>query len=108
MEIILMLLVMVFCFIGGWVAREAYAVRRLDNLMINLEDTLKEKFEEELENMIPIKIEYDNSTFFVYNNDDNSFMAQGSSRKELEQNLEKRYPGRRFAARPENLREVGF
>jgi hypothetical protein len=35
-------------------------------------------------------------------------MAQGATRKELENNLEKRFPGKRFAARPENLRDVGF
>jgi hypothetical protein len=35
-------------------------------------------------------------------------MAQGATRKELEQNLEKRFPGKRFAARSENLKDVGF
>ena len=108
MEIILMLLVMVVCFISGWIAREIAASRRIDRLMESVQVDIREKIEEELENLIPIKIEYDNSTFFVYNNDDHSFMAQGETRKELETNLEKRYPGKRFAARPENLRDVGF
>jgi len=108
MEIILMLLVMVVCFISGWIAREIAASRRIDRLMESVQVDIREKIEEELENLIPIKIEYDNSTFFVYNNDDHSFMAQGATRKELETNLEKRYPGKRFAARPENLRDVGF
>lgn len=106
--LMIILFIFVVGFIFGWVAREAYAVRRIDNLMHNLEIDLKEKIQEEVENMIPIKIEYDNNTFFVYHNDDHSFMAQGATRKELEQNLEKRYPGKRFAARPENLKEVGF
>ena len=108
MEIILMLLVMVVCFISGWIAREIAATRRIDRLMESVQVDIREKIEEELENLIPIKIEYDNSTFFVYNNDDNTFMAQGATRKELEQNLEKRFPNKRFAARPENLRDVGF
>ena len=108
MEIILMLLVMVVCFVSGWIAREMAAARRIDRLMESVQVDIKEKIEEELENLIPIKIEYDKSTFFVYNNDDHSFMAQGATRKELETNLEKRYPGKRFAARPENLRDVGF
>jgi hypothetical protein len=108
MEIILMLLVMVVCFVSGWIAREAAAARRIDRLLESVQVDIKEKIDEELENLIPIKIEYDNNTFFVYNNDDHSFMAQGASRKELENNLEKRYPGKRFAARPENLKEVGF
>jgi len=108
MEIILMLLVMVVCFISGWIAREIAASRRIDRLMESVQVDIREKIEQELENLIPIKIEYDNSTFFVYNNDDHTFMAQGATRKELETNLEKRYPGKRFAARPENLRDVGF
>ena len=108
MEIILMLLVMVVCFVSGWIAREMAAARRIDRLMESVQVDLKEKIEEELENLIPIKIEYDNSTFFVYNNDDQTFMAQGATRKELETNLEKRFPGKRFAARQENLKDVGF
>jgi hypothetical protein len=35
-------------------------------------------------------------------------MAQGTNRKELEDNLDKRYPGKRFAATPDNLKEIGF
>jgi septation ring formation regulator EzrA len=108
MEIILIILVMVVCFVSGWTAREKAAERRIDRLLETVQHDIKEKIDEELENLIPIKIEYDNSTFFVYNNDDHTFMAQGSTRKELENNLEKRYPGKRFAARPENLKEVGF
>jgi hypothetical protein len=35
-------------------------------------------------------------------------MAQGKSIKELENNLASRYPGKRFGATNDNLKEVGF
>jgi hypothetical protein len=35
-------------------------------------------------------------------------MAQGKTRKELEENLSKRFPGKFFAAEEDNLIEVGF
>ena len=108
MEIILMLLVMVVCFAAGWIGREIAASRRIDRMMGGLQNEISETINKEMQNLIPITIEYDNDTFFVYSNEDHTFMAQGTSLKELEKNLEKRYPGKRFAARPENLKEVGF
>ena len=35
-------------------------------------------------------------------------MGQGSSRKELEKDLADKFPGKRFLADADNLKEVGF
>ena len=76
------------------------------------EDETLEVLEQELEEIkkkyLPIKIEKVEHGYFVYSLPDNTFMAQGSNRKELEDNLDKRYPGKKFAATPDNLKEVGF
>lgn len=108
MEILLILAVaflMLVSFVGGWVAREMAASRRIDQLMAEVEENVNEQVREHL---IPIKIEHHDQMFYVYNLDNNTFMAQGKTRTELESNLESRYPGKKFAARPENLKEVGF
>lgn len=96
---------MLLSFVGGWIAREMAASRRIDQLMAQVEENVEEQVREQL---IPIKIEHHDQMFYVYNLDNNTFMAQGQTRRELESNLEARYPGKKFAARPENLKEVGF
>jgi preprotein translocase subunit YajC len=45
MEIVLMLLVMVVCFVFGWTAREKAAERRIDRLMESVQVDIKEKIE---------------------------------------------------------------
>lgn len=96
---------MLLSFVAGWIAREIAASRRIDQLMAQVEESVNEQVKEQL---IPIKIEHHDQMFYVYSLDNNTFMAQGQTRRELESNLEKRYPGKKFAARPENLKEVGF
>lgn len=64
--------------------------------------------ESEYPDQIRISIEKVDSTFFVYNLDDKSFMAQGATRNELEEALKTRFPGIVFACAEANLKEVGF
>lgn len=96
---------MLLSFVAGWVAREVAATRKIDQLMAQVEESVTEQVKEHL---IPIKIEHHDQMFYVYDLHNNTFMAQGQTRRELESNLEARYPGKRFAAQPENLKEVGF
>ena len=92
-----------FCFLLGWKLREAHARAKLDKLITHVE--IRNTGDE----MIPIVIEQqDDSGFFVYDGFDNSFMAQGKTKKELEENLARRFPHKKFMASPENLREIGF
>jgi len=85
----------------GWHLRERYAQRRIDKI-------LKEVHQEVAADLIPIHIEHTDNMFYVYHKDDHSFMAQGETRRTLENNLATRYPGKRFAAHDDNLKEVGF
>lgn len=104
MDFIIMVVVGVFFFYLGWTSRERYAVRILKDFLEKNEEALEEKDE----TLIPITIEVHNDTFYVYSMNDNSFMAQGKTRKELEENLVSRYPQKHFAATTANLKEVGF
>lgn len=109
MEIILGILLgvifFVLGFIQGWRMRELYAVKKLDELLNKVEQEVDEEIKESI---IPITIEKHQDTYFVYGVNDNQFIAQGNNRWELEKNLETRYPGKKFAASNENLKEVGF
>ena len=93
----------------GWQAREMHAKRILAKILEeNLESDLEEKPDNVKKNQLPIKIEKYDEGYFVYGLNTNEFMAQGKTRWHLEQALEKRYPGKQFAASADNLREVGF
>ena len=102
------IIVGVVCFVFGWFAREWHATIKMNQFLHRVEVNTLEALSEIKRNMIKIKIEKHGEGFFVYGLEDNEFMAQGSNRKELEENLRKRYPGKTFAAEEDNLKEVGF
>jgi hypothetical protein len=104
-EIIAVAVVGILGFYSGWKAREQAAARRVDEL---LEYAEAEALREIKENVIRISIEKHQDVYYVYNMDDQSFMAQGKDRKELESILASKYPGKSFAATKENLYEMGF
>jgi hypothetical protein len=85
----------------GWYARERQARRTIDRFFSNLEEDIDEKVNDTI---IPIKVDHHNGVFFVYNKDTEEFMGQGNSRKELEFNLAKRFPDKKFAADKESLK----
>lgn len=93
-------------FIWGWFARERSAVKRLQQMVAEDPKATVDKLEKL--NLIPIVIEQHNDTYYVYSVKDRTFMAQGKTKDVLEDNLAKRYPGKKFAALPENLKEIGF
>lgn len=102
------IMIAIVSFIAGWYVREWHATIKMNQFINKVERNTLEKLEEIRRNVIKIKIEKHEQRFFVYALEDNEFMAQGDSRKELEENLRKRYPGRTFAAEEDNLKEVGF
>jgi hypothetical protein len=104
-EILIGIFCVIFGMVWGWNARGNYAKRRLDMLLEQIKDS---DVDEQEESIIPIVIEKHNDVFYVYGKNDNTFMAQGDTRWHLEKNLEKRYPGKKFGASTENLREIGF
>jgi hypothetical protein len=98
-----LLLVCTLCVVFGWFAREVYAVHQSKKFFRYMQE--QNESEEEFEQIV---IDKHNDIFFVYSRVDNTFMAQGKSIKELENNLASRYPGKRFGATNDNLKEVGF
>lgn len=107
-EFVSIFLIFGFGFIVGWVLREEMAKRRVNKLMAQLEGDIGEKVETLRKNSIPIKIEIHSGVYYVFNKDSDEFMGQAPTRDELEAELAKRFPDKRFIATPENLKEVGF
>jgi hypothetical protein len=89
--------------VSGWKAREEHAKQITEKLL----DRLQESSEQD-EESIQITIEKHNNTFYVYDRETNEFMAQGSTKDEVETNLRKRYPGKSFGCAESNLSQTGF
>lgn len=85
----------------GWYARERQAKKTIDMFFNQVEETIAEQVDASI---LKINIEEHNGMFFVYDKETNDFMAQGRTRDELEENLAKRYPDKRFAADKDDLR----
>jgi hypothetical protein len=108
MELIIFAIVIVFVYlcgaVHGWNLRERYAKRMLGMIAQQFE----EQVQQQTENLKHIIIEKHKDTFFVYEKESNTFMAQGNSRDELEEVLKKRFPDTRFACSEKILHDVGF
>jgi hypothetical protein len=102
MELGLVLLFAIVIFIlggmYGWGLRERYANHLLQKLA-------KHIIEEQVssDDLIQIIVEKHNNTLFIYKKEDGQFMVQGTSFKELNDALENRFPGKRFACSEEHL-----
>jgi len=104
MEIILLVVYTFIVWLGGsiagWNAREKHAKRQMEKFF----ETVDEVEEEQ----IHIIIEKHNDMLFVYDKDTKQFMAQGTSKEDVEKILVERFPGKRFACHESTLKEVGF
>jgi hypothetical protein len=106
MELILLAVYTFIVWIGGavsgWKAREEHARQITEKFINHLQQS------QEDDDTIQITIEKHNNVFYVYDRHTNEFMAQGSSKNEVETNLKKRYPGKTFGCAESNLSQTGF
>lgn len=103
LELIVVAVVGLLGFYSGWKTREEVAARIVNGMLSELQDD-----EENDGNTIKISIEQHSGVYYVYDCINNTFMAQGGSRKEVETILVKNFPGKTFIAEHKNLLEVGF
>lgn len=106
MDILILLVAVLIGAILGWNLREAVAMLLVKKVLEDLKQH-EEPEDEETDERIPITIERHNNTFYVYSKEKNEFMAQGSTRAELEVVLADRFPGKRFAVDQKTLSELG-
>jgi predicted negative regulator of RcsB-dependent stress response len=108
MEIILLVVftfvVWVMGAVSGWNAREKHAKTQVEKHFQQIQEFVEEQEEEQ----IHIIIEKHNDMLFVYDKETKQFMAQGTSKEDVEKVLVERFPGKRFACPESILKEVGF
>ena len=104
-HIISYILVFLVGTIYGWKLRERHSEKLLDGFMDKLNTEVEQKISE---SVIYIDIEKQNGVFYVYDKKNKDFMGQGKSKEELEENLAKRFPNKKFLADSNNLKDMGL
>jgi hypothetical protein len=93
-----------FCFLLGWHAREYHATRVISRAM---EEFTEDTIAEFKAMVITIKVEEDsNGDLFVYRKDDGSYLAHGKTKKQLEDILNEKFPGKLFNATGEDMEKL--
>lgn len=90
-------------FVIGWKAREYHAQVMIDKLQEKYTDHVLETLRKEV---INIKVEDTDGSFFVYRKEDGSYLAHGETMNKLEDILNDKFPGKRFNATPEDLEKL--
>jgi len=103
-ELLIVYLIFGLIFFGmGWKAREWHARYVLDKLQEKYVSHLAETFKRDVVN---IKVEDTDGTFFVYKKEDGSYLAHGENMSKLEDILNEKFPGKFFNATPEDLEKL--
>jgi hypothetical protein len=102
------IIVLVIILLGVWYIGALFGWQAHDRMLRrNIRYSINE-FEEYIEDTyIKIKIEKHNDMLYVYDNTTHAFMAQGKTRKDIEQELQNKFPGKRFAAQTEEISLLG-
>lgn len=106
MSIIPYIVVFIAAFVIGWQVRQYIAIKNIQRIIERLEQQEEQELEKEQASLINIKIEQHGNTYYAYDLDNDTFLSQGTTREELENNLRERFPSKRFAAPEANLKEM--
>ena len=105
MDIILLVVgVSALGFYAGWKTREWVAQRIINKL---IETASQLDVANELQS-IPVEIEKEGNTFFVYNKENRAFLAQGQSHEEVHRILVERYPNQSFITDRAQAQKIGY
>lgn len=105
LELIFFIIVLVvFAFRVGWIAREIHAKNAIKELLDSVDPELIEP-QGHPTPRISVNIEKYQGQYFAYDRDSN-FLGQGESLAELHRTLSKRFPGTEFTISEENAKDL--
>jgi hypothetical protein len=101
MDILILCLVLAFGILIGWNLRERVAVRLVEKMLSEIQEDSQEN-----PDVTRMRLEKHSDVIYAYSEDD-TFIAQGNSLKDLDLAIRKRFPDRKFSVREENLKSLG-
>jgi len=88
----------------GWCALRLWAIRRMKKMLGSIADTPLPK--DQIDNKVEIDLVRIKTHVYAYDRKDQAFLASGSTKQEITDNLQKRFPTKKFMASPSNIAEV--
>lgn len=89
----------------GWELREQYAMRTVKRLLE--ENMLQIREEEETEERTKMRLEKHGAGIYAFEEETDNFIAQGTDLFDLDKAIQARFPGKKFAIKEDNLKEIG-
>ena len=84
----------------GWTRHQNFLERTMGKMISHVTEEIRK-------NSIEITIEKHGTMIYIYDKNTKQFMAQGSSRNEIENILHKKFPGKKFVADQKEI-DAGF
>ena len=104
MEFLILFGALVIGVIIGWELREQYAMRVVNQLLKEVEGHQESESTEERTKM---RLEKHGTGIYAFEEETDEFIAQGTDLFDLDKAIQARFPGKKFAIKEDNLREIG-
>ena len=101
-QFLIFIAVLCFGIMLGWHLREQYAMRVVNQLLKDVQET-KEQEEGERTKM---RLERNGGFIYAFENDTDAFIAQGTDLIDLDKNIVAKFPGRKFSVQEQNLIDI--
>jgi hypothetical protein len=101
MEFVILAGAVIVGFLAGWIGRERHAMNRVMAMIEEAEADVDEETKPDR-----LKLERQGEMIYAYTTDD-EFIGQGKTLVELDDAIQKRFPGRKFLIKQSNIEEVG-
>jgi hypothetical protein len=88
----------------GWQLRELHAMHKVKQLLEHA-DSLQE--EEPQEDRTKMRLERHGEVIYAFEEDTDSFIAQGKDLLDLDSAIRKRFPDKKFSVQEQNLKDIG-
>lgn len=91
-DFLLLLFIVIAAIHFGWVMKTIFDRIRFKNYQDELSDNLTKLEKYYVENIVNLKLEKHNDMIYVYNMNDDSFVCQGKTRKEIQDLFKLKFP----------------
>jgi hypothetical protein len=107
MDFVILFGAFVFGMIGGWHLREYYAMRKVHQLLQQAEELSVESEQTSDEDRTKMRLERHGEVIYAFEEETDSFIAQGKDLLDLDSAIRKRFPDKKFTVQEQNLKDIG-
>jgi len=106
MEFIILFVAIIIGIGMGWYLREYAAMRKVHQMLKDAEELFNAE-ERTDANRTKMRLERHGEVIYAYKEEDDTFIAQGLTLKDLDENIRARFPDKKFTIQEQNLIDIG-